>query len=86
MQNIALLFRLPGTGINELDEPINKAWTVFSGLIIVFGVIWFVISLIQFGFAVGDENPHQKKSAVKNIVGALIIAAAGAIATFVLGV
>lgn len=73
------------TGITDIDDPLNRMATIICKLAAVGGFVWLVISLVMFGFAYGDQSPHEKKNAMKSAIGAAIIMAAGAIALFVKG-
>ena len=72
------------TGVPDLDSVLSNGWSLATGIVAAVGVIWFLISLAMLGFAIGDENPHQKKSAIKSVIGSVILIAAGSIATALL--
>ncbi len=82
--NNSKLMYLPKTGVNDLDTLLENGWTLATGVLAVIGAVWFLISLAMIGFAMGDENPHQKKAGIKSAVGALILMTAGGIATALL--
>lgn len=76
---------ISNTGIPELDEPINRFATFISGAAAAIGFIWLVASLVMFGFAQGDQSPHEKKTAMKSAFGAVIVMSAGVIALLIAG-
>lgn len=84
----AITVRLAGeisdTGIKELDDPINRAWDIFTKLIGVGGAFVLIWGLVALGLAASDQDDHGKKSAGKKVIGGIIILAAAVIANFII--
>lgn len=79
-----LLGPVSDTGVPEIDNPVNKAFTIFTGIVAVFGWGFLLYNLVRLGLAFNDQDSHSMKAAIKGIVGAIIAAAAGTIVTIIM--
>lgn len=89
MMKTYLLFldsEISTTGIEDIDNPLNTIFDIMIKLLRTGGIIFFVISLLMFLMALGDQDAHGKKTWGLAMIGSIAAAAIGAIVSLVFGI